>query len=840
MSVTASEDIAGFQRLTAYVKSNGSLYNDMPLAWQDTWEGIYKLGAENKTASELHGLDRNLLIELHAESGLREQADEWLTHSLNRIKALRPKHILELGCGAGQFVFNLACHTQSYKATDYAFSAIKNLKEKIVADPVKWHNVKAWVADANAFDGIEDRSLDLVLMHSVVQYFPDSIYLLSVIENSVNKLESGGCIFIGDMQAKGSLRMHHSSEQLKRSAKDMSLKKYRESIQHRIDIEDELVIDPAFFYFLTERIPAIKGVDVQMRQGSYNNEITKYHYDVWLYVHEAPEVAATDIVVEWLEHNSILWLKAKLTKNPGKVFQVVGIPDSRTIQDYALQQLADSLDESFTVVELENKLHKQHYAIDPGEFWRLGQELNYSTHVRWTSDGSDSRYEVVFVPIGTYKKLPEPPSAITSEMQASDFIKEPFRKKLSVPVLTIESWKENLKRFLPAYMIPAEFVIVDAFPLTPNGKIDHKLLPKPDGERRIKEPVNRANTTEEKLLSAIWIDVLGLDSVSITDNFFELGGHSMIALQMITRLEKQTGIRLTFSVLLENPTIHKLAAALSAGNVSGKWRSLVAIKPSGMKDPLYMVHGAGSGALNFGSLARFMDPNQPVYGLQAIGIDGNEKPLNRIEDMAAFYISEIIEHNPSGPYAIAGYSFGGIIAFEIAKQLTAMGRQVKKLAIFDSYAYQSDSFKPAYVRCWNRFKETVMNTGFKFYFFMKDPGLIAKYKIGTIRRNWTQLAEKMNTSKSEDDVFKHIAGKIDAANNIAYANYRLTPYDGNIDIFRSEKKIYYMPDFKYLGWKPFALKGVDVHDIPGDHFDMFASPNNAGVAKILQQVLDKS
>ena len=204
----------------------------------------------------------------------------------------------------------------------------------------------------------------------------------------------------------------------------------------------------------------------------------------------------------------------------------------------------------------------------------------------------------------------------------------------------IVKWKDSLIKKVPSFMIPGDFVLLQKFPLTPNGKIDRKALPKPaqkinNGDGDVKRPL----TKEEQIVAEIWIELLGLTEVSIEDNFFELGGHSLIAIQMMTRLEKETRIRMPLSVLFEYPTIKKLAAKLTLkGQETIKWNSLVPIKASGNKTPLYIVHGAGLNVLIFKSLADYMDQQQPVYGIQARGLGNNEKPLETIEEIAAFYI----------------------------------------------------------------------------------------------------------------------------------------------------------------------------------------------------------
>jgi amino acid adenylation domain-containing protein len=405
----------------------------------------------------------------------------------------------------------------------------------------------------------------------------------------------------------------------------------------------------------------------------------------------------------------------------------------------------------------------------------------------------------------------------------------------------IQSWKDQLKNVLPDYMIPDNFVIVPAMPLTPNGKIDKKALAKNDvllndDSKKYTAP----RTDAEKLVADIWVEYLGITKVGVHDNFFELGGHSLIAVQVMTRIEKETGKRLPLAALFETSTVEKLAQMLELDAKSITWDSLVPIKPIGTKMPLYMVHGAGLNVLLFNTLAMSMSPEQPVYGLQAKGLNGVDEPLDSIEDIAAHYIAAIMEQNPNGPYALAGYSFGGIIAYEMAKQFKAMGKEVKMLAMFDTYAYRTPHFDSLPVKLYKKlrfFKDKVIynmtfENGFKDT--IADKGTSIKRKI--VRRYW-----KLKYGKDQNQAgFFGYSNKIDEMNNYAERHYQLKPFDVEVEVFRAEKRTFYMDDFKYLGWKPYALKGVNVHPIPGEHNTIFKAPNDKVFASVLQKCLDEA
>lgn len=308
---------------------------------------------------------------------------------------------------------------------------------------------------------------------------------------------------------------------------------------------------------------------------------------------------------------------------------------------------------------------------------------------------------------------------------------------------------------------------------------------------------------------------------------------------MMNHLEKETGKRIPLTALFEGPTVEKLASLVDKDD--HKWDSFVSIKATGSKTPIYLIHGVGLNVLIFSPLAKYLDPEQPIYGIQAKGLNGIDKLFNRMEDIAAHYIEEILAQNPHGPYAIGGYSFGGLIAFEMSKQLKAMGKEVILTCMLDSCAYESFHHQPLLKRIALKSHELFMRTVWALIFMTQEPKIVIMNKIKYAQILLGQLFEKLSIKKTTPrDKYTEYSKRATQMYNAAFRNYKLTPYDGRVDVFRSKRQTYYMPDFKYLGWKPYAKQGVVVHEVPGYHLDMFKYPNVEGFAKILQDCLDKA
>ncbi len=396
---------------------------------------------------------------------------------------------------------------------------------------------------------------------------------------------------------------------------------------------------------------------------------------------------------------------------------------------------------------------------------------------------------------------------------------------------------------LPPYMTPKVYIQLDKIPLTNNGKADRNALPKPDQTQLTEGNQFVEPTTDfQKIIAEAWAEILGLKKISITDDFFEIGGHSLLALKAMLLLEKRTGRRLPLALLLEYSTIEKLSNVIEANAKQISWDCFVPIKTSGSKMPIYFIHGAGLNVLTFRSISKYLDAEQPVYGLQAKGLNGKDVPLNNMEEIAAHYIQEIFKQNPHGPYALAGYSFGGLIAFEMARQLKEMGKEVAMLGVFDTFARQSDYYDPLSKKIPDRIK-TFFNKIWCTLVLMKDdPWFIMNYRLTSLRKKTVAVFRQINSLvlKKNPDHFHVYSERIIKNLFVAARDYKFMPYDGKVDLFRAKRKAYYLPDFEFLGWKKYAIKGVDIHDVPGHHTEMFDPPHAEELARVLQACLDKA
>ena len=394
-----------------------------------------------------------------------------------------------------------------------------------------------------------------------------------------------------------------------------------------------------------------------------------------------------------------------------------------------------------------------------------------------------------------------------------------------------------LQQKLPDYMIPSAWMELERLPLTSNGKIDKKALPALEPSLPEAASDGAPVSDVEKSLAQFWMEALGLQKVGVLDNFFELGGHSLIAVQIMTRMETMTGKKYPIALLFKYPTIAQMAQYLeqekkeSAATI---FKSLVPIKPGGNRMPVYIVHGVGLNVLNFHLLAEYMDPEQPVYGLQARGLDGEEAPLDNMEEIARHYVKEILESDPRGPYAITGYSFGGYVAVEMKKQLEALGKEVKMLGIFDTVALDMGARKRMIDRLAYKIKRQFPKLVWITRSFFKQPLKTWRYQFQLLRN----VPWKMGLLREDPPQGLYARfSKINEKHQQAFNNYRLRPFEGRVHLFRANTNLYFMDDPRYLGWKEYAAKGVVVYRVPGNHKTMFEDPNARELARQLQEAL---
>ncbi|WP_375504352.1 amino acid adenylation domain-containing protein [uncultured Nostoc sp.] len=400
---------------------------------------------------------------------------------------------------------------------------------------------------------------------------------------------------------------------------------------------------------------------------------------------------------------------------------------------------------------------------------------------------------------------------------------------------------------LPQYMLPSAFVLLDTMPLTPNGKVDRRALPAPDLSRQELEATFVAPRNEvERELTEIWEQTLGVQPIGVKDNFFELGGHSILAVKLFWQIEKTFNKNLPLAILFQSGTIEALAKIICQEDLAANktlvntldestttWSSLVEIQPNGSKPPFFCIHGLGGEVLCFRELAQHLGPDQPFYGLQPQGLDGKHPFHTRVEDMATHYIQEIQTLQPNGPYYLGGYSFGGVVAFEMARQLQEQGEQVGILVVLDScrpgYSWRASFLKRFFLHLNN-----IVQQG-PAYLWQRVVRW-SYWRKSLLQNTYNRYLEVALDIPISD---KHL--KIIDANTQAVSEYIFPVYPGRVILLRTEDQnrdeaigTQYDPQF---GWGEVVAGGLDIHYVPGSHLGLLNEPHVQVLAKTLRNCL---
>ncbi|MCC6489182.1 MAG: amino acid adenylation domain-containing protein [Candidatus Hydrogenedentes bacterium] len=455
--------------------------------------------------------------------------------------------------------------------------------------------------------------------------------------------------------------------------------------------------------------------------------------------------------------------------------------------------------------------------------------------------------------------------------------------------------KAYLRQFLPEYMVPSAIVVLDALPLSPNGKVDRRALPQPDrASRDVAGAVQNARDALELELTHIWEHVLDVRPISVTDSFFDLGGHSLSAVTLMDEIQERLGQRLSPAVLFELPTIELLAGVLRAKNSATPESVVVPIQPEGDKAPFFCVHPAPGTVFCYVPIAQHFDADRPFYGLQAPSINGVGMRFETIEETAAYYIEAMRAVRPEGPYHLGGHSSGGVVAFEMARQLRQEGHAVGTVVLLDTLApLPGPRSADLYRIMLDASDDSMWLAGIMLmveHFF--STRLTVRYRDLRKLQPEEQYLAVLNELKRVNFLAPSagpgaIRGLVENCRESMKAGMRYCPrpYDGRVAYLYTSNLFAVLPEGsvgqtlrdlwtllrrdwrtlikgvpqllrdmavastrsgflrswtgdRTLGWKPYVTGPIATYSVPGNHISMLADPAAAAVASRLQACLD--
>jgi acyl-coenzyme A synthetase/AMP-(fatty) acid ligase/thioesterase domain-containing protein len=381
-------------------------------------------------------------------------------------------------------------------------------------------------------------------------------------------------------------------------------------------------------------------------------------------------------------------------------------------------------------------------------------------------------------------------------------------------LLSVGELRAEMRRRLPLYMIPASVIEVTELPRTERGKVDSRRLAEIDVPVR---PTPAAPRTEwETVIAEIWGQVLGLSEIGVDDDFFELGGDSLAVEEVLARLAEY-GPDLPTAVLIESPTVRALAAMVGSNQRPSPVTSIVQIRAGDASPALFCFAGAGGVAMVFEFLARSLDVPRAMYGIQMRGLEERGVPEFSVEHAARRFLRALPRFQPVGPYVLCGYSYGGLVAFEVARRLRAAGHEVQLLALIDSYLPSSQTDRPPSMsdRATRAAEELRI--------------LVPEIGGSRPRRLWQML--------TAGPIRHRGVGKFDVFYRRGYfmsRRYRAARYDGTAVVYTASTNL---TGLDHLGWRDILVGSCDFVPVNGDHHTMMRLPNVEVIADDLRRRL---
>lgn len=542
--------------------SGSEWQNEQVSQWQSIYEETYReTDAESDPTFNIIGWNSSY-------TGLpipEQEMAEWLHQSVDRVLRLEPKRVLEIACGTGLLLFKIAPHCEKYLGTDFSAAGLNYIREQLNAPNRKWPHVTLQQRMADDFDGISAHSFDVAIVHSVVQLFPSLDYFVRVLENLVNTIKPGGYIYVGDLISLRLTTAFHTSVQLSQAPARISTEELLERVKKARLQEEQLFIDPDFFHAIAQELGKITGIQTQLRRGRALNEMTQFRYDVILQVGEKASNGALDQIdwQDWQEAGlTISQLRRILSEDKPELLGFKNIPNARIKKEMKALELLNKESRPDTAGELRKQLGtvSDDGFVDPEALWALGDDLPYDVSVNWSETGAEGSVDAIFQRTSEEQadKLPFAEAPKPSAKAWRDYANNPLQSVLARRL--VPEVRSYLQERLPDYMVPYSFMLLDALPLSPNGKIDRRALPPPDHSRpQLSAAFVAPRNAVEEVLAEIWAEIFEVENVGVDDNFLEMGGHSLLATQIMARAQEVFPLQLPLRYLFGSPTVADLA-----------------------------------------------------------------------------------------------------------------------------------------------------------------------------------------------------------------------------------------------------------------------------------------
>ncbi|ATL66804.1 non-ribosomal peptide synthetase [Nocardia terpenica] len=657
-AVVAREDVPGDVRLVAYlvpdenavVAADGlageqvadwrSIFDDVQGEWGSGIDGGFNVSGWNSSYT--------------GEPLAAEEMREWVDASVDRVRALGGRRIVEIGCGTGLLLSRLATEAQEYVGVDFSAETLAGLRSAL--DRRGLQRVRLLCREAADLGDLPEGGFDVVIINSVAQYFPDRDYLVRVLQGATRLVAGGGQVLVGDVRNLRVLEDFHTRVRL---AQGSGAAAPAFEVARGMAEETELVIDPAFFTGLPEVLAGVTRVQVMPRRGRFANEMSQYRYEAVLQVGASVPEITVGHWLEWTPASSLDRLAAQLTGTG--VVGVRAIPNAR--------------------------IHRSTPgAVHPEDVHDMAVTQGYRAVLSWADTDDKGRFDAAFVPATGPGDKPHPAGMPwidfpTPSTRPVRLVNDPLRgrrlqqQRRDLPPIL----REYLSERLPEYMIPSTFVVLHALPLTANGKLDRRALPVRDNATG--SGYRAPSTPTEEVLAGLFVDLLGVDRPGVDDNFFALGGNSLLAMRLIAAIQRSFGTGMAARAIFEEPTVAGLARLVETGLTTlPDLEPLVQVR-DGIGNPVFCIHPHSIMPWRWRELGEYTP--RPVHVVR-LAFTGDDALPESLTAAAEDYADRIVKIQPEGPYDLIGWSFGGRVAHEIANVLQGRDLSVRRLIMLDT------------------------------------------------------------------------------------------------------------------------------------------------------------
>jgi len=546
--VTVADSNTAGKRLVAFVKlkNQSSFENSKVDSWKSVFDEVYENERKNHSSDfDFSGWHSSYTGQQIPDSEMLE----WVMNTVKRIKALKGKKVLEIGCGTGLLLKEVAPSTEAFVGIDLSDTAIENLKLQLGEVPDKWAHVELYQGTADDLSCVAGRKFDAIIINSVIMFFPSGQYLTKVIRGCMELLNDGGKLFLGDVYDMRFMEMFRTSVRLF-NQNEGSISDLKKTIYEDIINIKDLYVSQEYFEYLYHIIPDVSGISLNQKNAMDSNEMTKYRYDVVIcknckfnrYIKEE-----FDYFEDRLDINVI----KERVKNLEGELKIKNIPNKTLIYDSLAYTLLNECSDNMEVSTFKALLNERQYeGLYPAEIYAVAEELGCRCTVKNTGLNV---FEVIF----SSSEISNVNKGEKAGIHVDDLTNTIKHKDNTY---AIENIVDKIKEKVPQYMIPGYWEFVEDFPVLPNGKIDRKTLIKNMCIKVVKNDIDNTNLSLKEQLVSIWRNLLQIENISEDKAFLSLGGNSLLAMQLLNELKNKYGINLRFIDFIEHSSVNEVAA----------------------------------------------------------------------------------------------------------------------------------------------------------------------------------------------------------------------------------------------------------------------------------------